>query len=291
MDPLLDVVQRSTRLSERTKEAYERCVRRFLNYAGADPRNWNGMVVENWRDELAQQVSARTVNKHLYALRYATGRLQALGLGDDFARPAETIPAPTVKRMAMSQDEVRALMETCRAERPADLRDRALMTLALTTALRSENVQMVWFEHIEGRRMKVLQKGRRYHAPVLDDRSLHRLGQWADWLQQAGIAVRGPVFRSIRQQQEDGRYIVGAPISQSKWFNRMLDKRRRAAGITRSIYPHLFRHTAISWLLEAGVSPARVMGQTGQKSMATLSQYVTDLQAEEDPIGSYLPEF
>jgi hypothetical protein len=31
------------------------------------------------------------------------------------------------------------------------------------------------------------------------------------------------------------------------------------------------------------------MVMTGHKSLATLSGYVTDLQAEADPVGGYLP--
>lgn len=289
VNPLLDVVRRSTRLSNGSKESYERCIQRFIDFVG--DRVPNGAQVECWRDHLSMSVGPRTVNKHLYALRYATARLESLGLGQDFARSAETMRTPKAELHAMSVEEVRALMHTCNAGKPADLRDYAVMQTALRTALRSENVVMMRFEDIRGRRVHIIQKGGKPHAPVLDDRSLGALGAWTGWLASAGVAPTGPIFRAVSQERVDGLYHVGDPIKSRTWFNKMLARRAEVAELGRSIHPHLFRHTCISWLLERGVAPSRVMAQTGQATLATLSQYVTDLAAEDDPIGEYLPDF
>jgi integrase len=189
----------------------------------------------------------------------------------------------------MTLDEVRALMATC-DNQPPGLRDRLAMTLALTTALRSSNVVFCQWGDIKGRRLHVVQKGQRPHEPVLDDRTLEALEHWGDWIESQGAARRGRIFRRVRLNVSD-EYDLGTPIKSRVWFNQMLVKRAGLAGIRRKIHPHLFRHSFVSWALAAGVSPARVMAQTGHRSMAVLSGYATDLEADSDPIGAYLPEF
>lgn len=288
---LLSAIEDSARLSDKTREAYTLCVKRFLQFAGRDESKWTPLSVERWRELLRKQpgMGPGTINKHLQAIRYASKRLESLELGRDFAKNAEGLKEIKNRRTAMSQDEVRALFGTCDSS-PYGIRDRCAMTLTLTTALRSENVVKARWENIKGRRIHVIQKGQRPHEPTLDDRTLLALDQWGDWLEHQRVARKGPIFRCIRMGTDD-KYHAGPAIKNRVWFNQMLAKRSLLAGLTRQIHPHLFRHTCISWLLDAGVPPSRVMMQTGQASMKTLSGYVTDLRAESDPIGAYLPQF
>jgi integrase len=288
---LTKVIERSTRLGDKTKEVYLLCVERFVEFAGEDQAAWNGVIVEEWRDHLCLNLQPVTVNKHLYALRYASSRLEGLGIGVDFARAAESVPSPkTRSRSAMTVVEVRALVATCDQNRPDDLRDRAAITLALMTGLRASNLVGLTWGGIKGRIAECIIKGNKLHRVVLDDRCLRELGAWAAWLESTGKSVtRGPIWREVREQL-DGSHAAGRSIRNRLWLNRMLNSRAAEAGLT-GIYPHRFRHTFVSWALEAGVPPQRVMRQTGHSNMATLSQYVTDLEAELNPIGDHLPDF
>lgn len=287
---LLEVIDRSTRLGDKTKEAYTLCVGRFLAFAGENPAAWTGATVEQWRDHLRSSVGASTVNKHLYALRYATKRLEGLGIGHDFARAAESIPSATItRRKSMTVDDVRALMATCDRQRPMDLRDRAIMTIALRTGLRASNLVGLSWGGIKGRVADCIIKGNKHHQVILDDRCLEALGAWNAWLvENSNGTPRGPIVRQIREQL-DGGYAIGRQIRRRQWVNEMLTKRGEEAGV--KAHPHLFRHTFVSMALEAGVEAHRVMRQTGHSNMATLSRYVTDLEAETNPIGNHLPEF
>jgi integrase len=292
MSALLDVIARSTRLGDKSKEEYTRCVVRFLQFAGDDPSNWNGNVVEQWRDRLRVDLGPSTVNKHLYALRYASKRLEGLGVGPDFARAAESVPAPKGrKRKAMSVEQVQALLATCDDNRPHDIRDRAIITIALRTGLRASNLVGLSWGRIKGRIADCVIKGNKHHQVILDDRCLRALRDWSACLETYGVGVsRGPIVRSVRVLDRiDGVYAIGQSVTRRQWVNEMLKKRADEAGI--KVHPHLFRHTFVSWALEAGVAPHRVMRQTGHSNMATMSQYVTDLEAETNPIGDYLPEF
>lgn len=290
MSILLDVIERSTRLGDKTKSAYHLCVSRFIEFASNDPQVWDGATVEAWREHLVLRgLSAVTVNKHLYALRYASGRLEGLGAGRDFARAAESLPTPKqIGRQALSLEEVQALMFTCERARPMDLRDRMIMTIALRTGLRASNLVGMSWGSINGRIAECTIKGQKEHRVILDDSCIAAIESWAGWLSRTGNP-RGGIVWSVREHL-DGSYRKGHEIRRRQWVNEMLSARATEAGI-RKILPHLFRHTFVSWALEAGVPPHRVMRQTGHANMATMSRYVTDLEAESNPIGNHLPEF
>lgn len=295
MSQLLSVISGSTRLGDSTKEVYLLCVTRFLSFAGEDPTAWNGAVVEQWRDHLSVglesgPLGSDTVNKHLYALRYASQRLEGLGVGVDFARAAESLPSQGKRRrQALSVEEVRALVNTCDRKRPMDLRDLAIITVALRTGLRASNLVGLSWGRIKGRVAECVIKGNKSHEVILDDRCLTALQGWGSCVERSGLTLRGSVVRGVSEQL-DGSYKIGHQIKRRQWVNEMLTKRADEAGLT-GVHPHLFRHTFVSWALEAGVAPHRVMRQTGHSNMATLSQYVTDLEAESNPIGDFLPEF
>ena len=69
----------------------------------------------------------------------------------------------------------------------------------------------------------------------------------------------------------------------------MVHRRGESAGLGRALHPHLLRHTFVVWALEAGRPLNEIMAQTGHRSLSTLSQYVSNPRAAEDPIGNYLP--
>jgi integrase len=282
---LTDIIKGSSTLEPQSKSVYLLCVQRFEAFARG---SWTPATVERWRDALTREnLKPRTVNKHLYALRYATKRREALGRGPDFARAAEGLKDHrTKRRAALTVDDVEAMLATCTSSAPRDLRDRCLITLGVRTGLRVSELGQLSWAGIEGRKASVRIKGGHSHTTYLDDECLAALKAWAAW--QPAKARPGRVFIGLRETIS-GEPSAGKPLSRQA-LHKILVTRGKEAGIRRSVHPHLLRHTFISWALEAGVPAQRVMIMTGHKSLATLSGYVTDLQAEADPVGGYLPK-
>jgi integrase/recombinase XerD len=293
MSILLDLIEHGEK-APTTKTAYRRCVQRFLAFAGPEPAGWTPQAVMAWRDALRGALGGRTVNKHLYALRYASKLYEAFGHGADFARAVEAVHEPLLKkRDALAVDEARALLAACcdptyGTIRPRDLRDRAIITVGIRTGLRASELAGLNWGMIDGREATVAAKGRKAHTVVLDDECLERLNDWATWLESQGYSLRGAVFRGVSMLGIDNQYRVSRRLSRQKLWEAVA-ARGRQAGLRRPVHPHLFRHTFISWALEAGVPPQRVMIMTGHRSMETLSRYVTDLEAVSDPVGAHLP--
>lgn len=296
MSVLLQIIESST-YAANTKSAYHLCVRRWLAFAGADPKGWEPMLVERWRDALAAaNLSDKTVNKHLYALRYAARRYEALGHGLDFARAAETFRKPDSKRRrALTLEQVMAILATCDRS-PRGIRDRAAIVVAVRTGMRaSELVRLTWgvIEGVGTRRdrgrvgeISYRAKGGATRSIPADHETLAALEDWGGWLTASGRQLRGRVFRAIYPQGVDGSWRVTSSMSRQSLHNALAD-RGREVGI--SVHAHLFRHTFVTWALEAGVPPYRIMQITGHKSLDTLSKYAHDLQALTDPVAGHLP--
>jgi integrase/recombinase XerD len=281
---LVDIIRTSASLEPQSRSAYLVCVRRFEAFA-PDPRAWTPGTVERWRDKLLRdKLASKTVNKHLYALRYAARRREVLGQGPDFARAAESAKIHHKKtRSAMTIDDIEALLATTTGGNPRALRDRALITVAWRTGLRVSEIQQLSWPGIVGRKAIVKKKGGHEHVVILDDDCLAALDAWKKWL---GPKRPARVFVGLSARVSGDA--AGRPLSRQA-IHGILAERGKEAGLKRPVYPHLFRHTFISMSLEAGVPPQRVMTQTGHRSLQTLSGYVTDLQAERDPVGGYLP--
>jgi integrase/recombinase XerD len=214
---------------------------------------------------------------------------EAFEHGRDFARAVEGLhEGDAPRRKALSVGEVRAMIATCSAGHPRDLRDRVAITLGVRTGLRASELVGINWAGIYGREAAVSVKGRKIHKVILDDECLAALEAWGQWLEGQGYSRRGAVLRGVSQVGLDNRYKVTNRMSRQKLHDAVRG-RGEDAGISRPVHAHLLRHSFVSWALAAGVPVQRVMLQTGHKSMATLSGYVTDLEATSDPVGAYLP--
>jgi len=289
---LRDLIDRSERLEEATKADYRRCVARFEAFAGPDPDGWDGRMVEAWRDHLGRQgLKPQTVNKHLYALRYAASRYEALGYGRDFARVAEGVKVRRrARRRALSVDEALDLFATCRANTPPDIRDRAIMTLGIRTGMRAAELCSLAWGNIEGRAATFRRKGGHQHTVYLDDDCIEDLEAWHTWLVSEGPpgGPRSRVFRGLRWQELAGGWYVYPSLSR-QGLHEAIAARGRAAGLRRPVHAHLFRHTFISWAIDNGVPLADIMAMTDHKSLATLSGYASSLRSADNPVGAQLP--
>jgi integrase len=276
-------------LAPRSKRSYRRCLLRWLAFAGEDPSGWSPHRVAEWREGLRLVVKPATVNKHLYALRRVAKMYEAYEHGRDFARAVEGVHVDDERRRkALTVEEVRAMVATCAAGNPRDLRDQLAITLGVRTGLRASELVGINWSAILGREAAVSVKGRRLHRVILDDECLAALEAWGSWLDAQGYHRRGAVLRGVGQQGLEGQFLVSRRLSRQKLHD-ALRARGMLAGVGRPVHAHLLRHSFVSWALAAGVPPQRVMVQSGHKSMAAFSRYITDLEAESDPIGAYLP--
>lgn len=282
MTTLADLVKRSQKLSAVTKELYLASIERFVAFAGPSPAGWTPLVVEGFRDHLIGEGCApQSANTHLKGVRYAARRWEALGLGQNFARAAEYARVEQSakqksRRQGLVEAELERLLEATSGDRPVDLRDRAIIVVGIRAGGRraSELARFAW-ENIASREATFRVKGGYDLTVPLDAEALAQLAPWQRWCDANTTAgsAGGPVFRALRERL-DGHWAVGEGLSrQAVW--QVIRDRGEAAGLKRKLHPHLLRWTFIGMAEAAGMLPQDIMRMTGQRSLQTLSGYIS----------------
>jgi integrase/recombinase XerD len=120
----------------------------------------------------------------------------------------------------------------------------------------------------EGRRhfLRVQGKGSRDRkvpiAPVL----AQRLKRYAQHTRRESASTR--LFLANKRSARTGDY---AALTQSG-IQQMIRLLALDAGITKRVYPHLFRHSFITWQLEGGLNPILLSRIVGHESLTMINQ-------------------
>ena len=229
------------------------------------------------RVALRQKLAPVTANKMLSALRRVLLEAYRLGLmsAEDYQKAVDfpNIEAePELRGRSLDAREITALLGTCNSERPADLRDGAIIAMLWGTGIRrSELVKLELRDFNESTREVLVRKSkrgksRRVYLPVEAISLLQR------WLSLRGDEA-GCLFCRILK---GGHLKLGQMHSDAIW--RILQKRAKMAGLP-SFSPHDFRRTFCSELLDAGVDIVTVQKLAGHASPVTTAKY--DRRGEE----------
>jgi integrase len=291
MTDLERVIAESQRLAKPTIKQYRIAVRSFVAYAGADPSGWAPASASAW----AQQLNVRPKSKNVYiaGLRYASRRWAALHNARDFAGALETVLVPAEKHSRsprpLGEQQLDAMLGTCaRSDSPLDLRDRAILAIAIATGFRRASIAGIEFEDLDrcDHSIVVIQKGNRVHRVRVSAQCWSRLETWLGWLRRHHVGS-GHVFRSLRRRLDaELGWHVGAGISGEAVY-RIVQRRARLAGLRTRVCAHTLRHSLAALLRERGVSEERIARQLGHASVETTKLYGGDIV--HDVLADTLP--
>jgi integrase/recombinase XerD len=188
----------------------------------------------------------------------------------------ERIPFPRRERklpLILSREEVKALLEA-----PHDLRHRAMLSILYGSGLRVSEVTRLKVADIDSARNVLwvrFGKGRKDRQALLPPklrellRCYWRSRRPAEWL-----------FPGARR---------GQPISVKAIFMACRNA-ARAAGIAKSVHPHMLRHAFATHLLEAGVNLCTIQALLGHANLATTARYLqvadVNVRATTSPLES-----
>lgn len=219
--------------------------------------------------------------------------------------PAISLPAkPDPRQRWLTRDEAARLLRTAwrmRQSWKGRSSDRAtgrhvarFMLVALYTGSRSAAICNAAMRPTEGRGHVDLEAGVFYRRaegarrtnkrqpPVrLPDRLLAHIRRWARTPTEVKTAARGKSGTVGRMVSQD--FVVewnGRPVaSVKKAFRRIRDN----AGLGEDVTPHVFRHTAATWLMQQGAdvwSAAGFLGMTVDVLIETYGHHHPDFQAD-----------
>ena len=256
----------------RTVEAYASdlaqfggwCQRRKLNALDLDLR-----LLRDWLKDLETSgISANSRARKVASLRGFYRHLFEAGRID--SNPGELLRARERRRSlprTLDPEEIERLMAQPKTERPAGLRDRAMLEVAYGCGLRvSELVglHVVDLELEEGI-LRCRGKGGKERLVPIGDEATHWLTRY---LQEGRTLFPRP-------SSEDAVFLtrLGRPLSR-QWFAKLLKRYGLEAGIdSRRVSPHVLRHSFATHLLEADADLRAVQAMLGHSRIATTEVY------------------
>ncbi len=272
------------RCSAHTVAAYTRDLQTLVSYceqAGLD--GWTDLDSGHLRSFAARLhgggLGPRSIQRRLSAIRSFYEFLQreghalrnaAAGERDEVARirsnPGQDVRAPKAARRlpeTLDADQMARLLEIPAGE-PFATRDRAIMELLYSSGLRLAEIVGLDLGSLDlrDRVVHVLGKGRKARVVPVGRVAIRSLEQWL--AERAGLARPDePALFVGRSGRRLGRRSVELRVAH--WARRQ--------GLPAHVYPHLFRHSFASHLLESGAELRGVQELLGHADIATTQIY------------------
>ena len=185
--------------------------------------------------------------------------------------PTELLESPRIGKHlpeVLSIEEIDAIIAATDASKPEGTRDRAVIEMLYSCGLRvSELCGLQMSElYLEEGFIRVHGKGRKERLVPIGEEAIRRLRQW--------FVVRQDI--QAKPGEEDFVFISparGRRLSRISVFVN-IKTYAEAAGITKDISPHTFRHSFATHLLEGGANLRAIQAMLGHESIATTEIYM-----------------
>ncbi len=259
-------------LSKNTLEAYGRDLALFLEYCDVEQivdvkKIGREHLLEFVGRRREQGASARTAARNLIAVR---GLLKFLLMEDIISEdPSELVGLPRLKRNlpeVLSEEDVEKLLAGPDREKPAGLRDAAMLELLYATGVRvSELVAMKTAQlNFEANYVRVVGKGKKERVAPFSQSARDLIEQY----------MRDGRPKLLKGRTSEYLFITnrGGPMSRQN-FQAMLDRLALTAGIGKKLHPHLLRHSFATHMLARGADLRVVQKLLGHSDISTTEIY------------------
>jgi site-specific recombinase XerD len=276
----LDYLSIEKNRSPLTRNSYERCLQRFMEFSMAKtPADITEQNIRDFRVMLAAPgTEIKKGTQAYYAIVLRSFLKYLVKRGVEVVSP-ETIELPKVPArqiQIMEYKDLERLLEAPKGNDLRALRDRAILELLFSTGLRiSELCALDRTIPIDRGEFTVRGKGEKLRVVFISDRAKRALKDYA-----AKRADMGPeLFPSLSKGKNPK--IIGRIIPRA--VERLVSFYARAAGIPRHVTPHQLRHQFATDLLMNGADLRSVQELLGHANISTTQVYthVTNKELRE----------
>jgi integrase/recombinase XerD len=256
-------------LAANSLEAYRRDLTRFTGWLANGPLASVTLdTLRSYLDYLREKrLSNRSIARQVAAMRSFFGFL--LEEGDIQNNPAELLTAPQIGSTLpkyLDGASVDQLLGSPEENSATGLRDRAMLDLLYATGLRvSEliNLRMADLDDLEGT-LRVIGKGNKQRIVPVGKQALASVARYCG--EQRPKLLKGRISPYLFVTARGS-----AMTRQGFW--KLLRGHGKAAGIFRSLSPHVLRHTFATHLLEGGADLRSVQSMLGHSDIGTTQIY------------------
>jgi integrase/recombinase XerD len=264
-------------LSENSVASYQNDLNRYLGFLDQplgikDPGGVTLRHIEQYIAELsAMELSARTVARNISSIRSFHTFAVAEGYAE--ANPADLVDLPQQTEHlpdVLTPDEIAQIMDVPNRETDTGIRSAAILETLYATGMRVSELTALEQDQLffDIGFIRVFGKGRKER--------LVPIGEMAQKALEHYIKNVRPRFKSEENPQKAKNKLFlnqrGSPLSRMSIWNIVNDAAKRA-GIKKNVYPHIFRHSFATHLLEGGADLRAVQEMLGHTSIVTTEIY------------------
>ena len=262
-------------LSELSTESYEHDLRRYLNFLYSDQKigRLDGVEarhIEAYLNMLTDMdLAVSTISRNISSIRGFHSFAVVEKLTE--SNPAELIELPQKARTlpaVLTADEVNTILQTPDRTTPAGIRDAAIMETLYATGMRVSELVKLELNHLyfEIGFVQVRGKGNKERLGPMGNVAQKALEDYMEKARPEWVKDHEKAQNRVFLNQN------GGPISRMSIWN-IVNKAAERAGIEKNIYPHIFRHSFATHLLEGGADLRAVQEMLGHSSILTTEIY------------------
>jgi integrase/recombinase XerD len=226
-------------------------------------------------------LSRHSVHAYIRAINHFLAWAQREG--EPVQAKAQLPRLPKAVLEVLSREEIQAMEDVAKAER-----DKLIIRTLADTGIRVGELVKLRTGDImsQGRQHYLRVAGRSQGGGAKGDRSrlvpiprlYARLRRYADRGRPKDTAS-DRVFVALKRRPES---VGGAyePLSESG-VQQLVRNLARTAGIERRVYPHLFRHSYITWAIRRGMHPVQIRQIVGHESTAMIDRVYSHLVPQD----------
>ncbi len=264
-------------LSENSVASYRNDLHRYLLFIDETLKikNLGGVTlqhIENYLEELtAMALSPGTIARNISSIRSFHEFAVVENLAE--ANPAELVDLPKkAKKLpaVLTPVEIEAIIQTPNRETKAGIRNAAILESLYATGMRVSELTNLELDNLffEIGFIRVVGKGNKERlVPV---------GEAAQLAIEHYIELVRSKFKSEKKPQKAKNKLFlsqrGNPLSRMSIWN-IVNAAAERAGIEKNVYPHIFRHSFATHLLEGGADLRAVQEMLGHSSIITTEIY------------------
>jgi integrase/recombinase XerD len=269
--------------AEHTQRTYAALLNKFTTWAAAEKlTDWNQVTLahlmaflkhererglENEPKASPRRLSSESVYLEIAALRafyrFAENeKLLPLNVAENLSLPRRWKRLPK----ALTDVEIKNLLEPERPETPQTLCDQAILELAYASGLRLSELKNLRLEqlHLDAGFINVIGKGNKERVVPVGRTASEALNRFIETGRPKLVTPRSPanVFLTKR----------GTPFASVTLWLRIKNRVRRA-GVSRNVTPHMLRHSFATHLLEHGADLRVIQELLGHANISTTEIY------------------
>lgn len=269
--------------AEHTQRTYAALLNKFVTWAGKQNiSDWKHVelkhlmaflqhererALESGPKDSPRRLSSESVYLEIAALRafyrFAENeKLLPVNVAENLSLPRRWKRLPK----ALTDAEIRMLLEPEQPETPQTLCDQAILELAYASGLRLAELKNLRLEqlHLEAGFINVIGKGNKERVVPVGKKATEALNRFIEAGRPKLVTQRSPatVFLTSR----------GTPFASVTLWLRIKNRVRRA-GVARNITPHMLRHSFATHLLEHGADLRVIQELLGHANISTTEIY------------------